>query len=89
MTQIPTLRTERLSLRAMVYKDWPAYAELMLSERARFMGGPFSKKVAWGMFCSDHAQWDFFGWGALMIEDRKTGDCLGQVGIKAGPLFPE
>ena len=41
------------------------------------------------MFCADHAQWDLFGAGALMLEDRNTGNCLGQVGINSGPLFPE
>lgn len=69
--------------------DWPAYLQLMTSERAHFMGGPFSDAVAWGMFCSDHAQWDLFGCGALMIDDLATGACIGQVGINAAPLFPE
>ena len=41
------------------------------------------------MFCADHAQWDLFGAGALMLEDRDTRACLGQVGINSGPLFPE
>lgn len=86
---IPTLTTERLCLRPMQMQDWPAYLALMASERARYMGGPFDTAAAWGMFCQDHAQWDLFGTGALMIEDRATGACLGQVGINAGPLFPE
>lgn len=29
------------------------------------------------------------GHGALMMEDRDSGQCLGQVGINHGPLFPE
>ena len=62
---------------------------MMSSDRARFMGGPFAPRAAWGMFCADHAQWDFFDCGALMIEDRATCACLGQVGINAGPFFPE
>ncbi len=89
MQPIPTLTTSRLTLRPMRFDDWPAYRQLMASERAQFMGGPFSDAVAWGMFCSDHAQWDLFGCGALMIEDQASGACVGQVGINAGPLFPE
>lgn len=73
----------------MRFDDWPAYRLLMASERAQFMGGPFSEAAAWGMFCSDHAQWDLFGCGALMIDETLTGACVGQVGINAGPLFPE
>jgi RimJ/RimL family protein N-acetyltransferase len=69
--------------------DWEAYSLLMLSDRSRYMGGPFSVKQAWGMFCSDHAQWDLCGCGALMIEEQNTSACLGQVGINYGPLFPE
>lgn len=89
MQPIPTLTTARLTLRPMRFDDWPAYRQLMASERAQFMGGPFSDAAAWGMFCSDHAQWDLFGCGALMIEDQASGACVGQVGINAGPLFPE
>jgi RimJ/RimL family protein N-acetyltransferase len=89
MTDVPTLRTPRLILRPMRASDWEAYFQMMASDRARFMGGPLALRDAWGMFCADHAQWDFFGCGALMIEDAAGGACLGQVGINAGPLFPE
>lgn len=89
MANIPTLLTPRLTLRPMKAEDWDAYSELMFSERSRYMGGPFSLRTAWGMFCNDCAQWDFYGCGALMLESRETGRCVGQVGINYGPLFPE
>lgn len=89
MTEFPTIITLRLLLRPMTIDDWRPYSALMLSDRAKYMGGPFATAVAWGMFCADHAQWDLFGYGALMMEHRETGACLGQVGINAGPLFPE
>lgn len=87
--QIPTLTTRRLTLRAPVAEDFPAYARLMASPRARSMGGPFDLRAAWGVFCHDVAQWRLFGHGALMVELTLTGQCLGQVGINHGPLFPE
>ena len=86
---IPTLQTERLILRAPTMEDWPAYATLMASARARYMGGPFDTRAAWGMFTSDMAMWPLFGHGALMIELKSSHDCVGQVGINHGPLFPE
>ena len=87
---IPTLNTARLTLRPLKAKDWDAYYHFMSSDSARYyMGGPLSMSAAWGMFCADHAQWDLFGFGALMIDDSTTGKCLGQVGINYGPLFPE
>lgn len=89
MTVIPTIETERLFLRPPRMEDWPDYAALMRTERAAYMGGPHSTNAAWGMFCHDVALWTLMGHGALMMEDRKTGLCLGQVGINHGPLFPE
>ena len=89
MTTIPTITTSRLSLRPIAIEDWDAYNDFMASRRSHFMGGPFSTNAAWGMFCSDHVQWAFYDCGALMIEDRQDGTCLGQIGINFGPLFPE
>jgi len=85
----PVLDTPRLRLRAMTPADWPAYAALMASPRARFMGGPFDTRKAWGVFCHDAAGWTLFGMGALMADRRDTGATVGQVGISNGPLFPE
>ena len=89
MPSIPTIGTHRLVLRPPKIEDWPAYENLMRSDRAAYMGGPFATDFAWGMFCNDVAQWQLFGHGALMMECRMTGACLGQVGINHGPLFPE
>ncbi|WP_240230808.1 GNAT family N-acetyltransferase [Devosia lacusdianchii] len=89
MTDIPTLTTERLILRPPVFADFPAYEALMASPRATYMGGPYDTFRAWGLFCHDIACWQLFGHGALMIELQSTGECIGQVGINHGPLFPE
>ena len=89
MATIPTLETERLILRPPVIADFEAYAELMASSRATYMGGPFDTRAAWGLFCHDIACWELFGHGALMLERKADGVCVGQVGINHGPLFPE
>jgi len=86
---IPTLTTERLFLRPPVVGDFPAYALLLSSPRANYMGGPYAQRAAWGLFCHDVACWELFGHGGLMIDLRTTGECVGQVGINHGPLFPE
>jgi RimJ/RimL family protein N-acetyltransferase len=86
---IPTLETMRLYLRPPRNEDWPEYAKFMQSERSVFMGGPYSIRVAWGIFCHNVALWELKGHGALMMEDRSSGLCLGSVGINSGPLFPE
>ncbi len=89
MFEIPRLETDRLILRAPNMLDWPDYLSLMRSDRARFMGGPFSLHGAWGLFCHDLVQWSLFGHGALMIDEKSSRKCVGQVGINSGPLFPE
>jgi RimJ/RimL family protein N-acetyltransferase len=89
MNSIPTIRTGRLVLRAPVAADFDAYCALMMSDRARYMGGPFDRKAAWSMFANDVAQWSLFGHGCLMIDLAGSGETVGQVGINHGPLFPE
>lgn len=86
---IPTLETPRLILRAMRQDDLKAYAALMASPRAIYMGGPYDELGAWRMFCQDIALWTICGHGGLMIDLKDTGTCVGQVGINHGPLFPE
>jgi len=89
MTGIPTLRTRRLVLRPMVETDFPAYRDMMASSRSAYMGGPLEPRFAWGMFCHDIACWTLYGHGGLMIDSAATAECVGQVGINHGPLFPE
>lgn len=85
----PILRTGRLTLRPMREADYPAYRAMMMSERARYVGGPHDETTAWLCFCHDVACWTLFGHGALMIEVTATGETVGQVGVNGGPLFPE
>lgn len=87
--RIPTLTTGRLTLRAPVMDDFPAYARLMASPRAAGMGGPFDRRGAWGLFCHGLALWQLFGHGALVIGLGATGEGVGVVEINHGPLFPE
>ncbi|MFN3721469.1 MAG: GNAT family N-acetyltransferase [Paracoccaceae bacterium] len=85
----PVLHTQRLTLRAPVMADFPAYAAFWESERTTYMGGPRDAAGAWFWFCHDVAQWALLGHGALMMDHRETGATVGQVGINAGPAFPE
>ncbi len=89
MLDVPQLETDRLRLRQPSMEDWPVFAELMLSQRAVYMGGPFTIDRAWGIFCHGIALWQLMGYGSLSIEHRETGQCLGQIEINHGPLFPE
>ena len=89
MTLAPVLRTERLLLRMPMLEDWPPFAEILVSERAKFMGGPYTQEAAWGVFCHGIALWSLYGMGNLSIVEVETGACVGQVEINQGPRFPE
>lgn len=86
---IPTIITERLILRPPVHADLLPMQEMLASDRARFMGGPYDSKGAWRLFCQDIALWQIYDHGALMIDLRSNGACVGEVGINHGPFYPE
>jgi RimJ/RimL family protein N-acetyltransferase len=86
---IPTLTTERLILRTPIEDDFLAYAQLPASPRSRGMDGPYGARAASGFFCHEVAGRTLHGHGALMIDLRATGGCVGLVGISHGPLYPK
>ncbi|MBL3565882.1 N-acetyltransferase, partial [Rhodovulum sulfidophilum] len=52
MTAAPIIDTARLRLRPHRVEDFGPYAALFASERARFMGGPLSRRQAWQVFAA-------------------------------------
>ena len=84
----PTLQTRRLTLSPLRMADFADYSAFLASDRSSGMGGPMGRDKAWAYFCHDTALWALFGHGALMI-DTAPDATVGQVGVNAGPLFPE
>ena len=82
---IPTLQTERLTLRPPRPSDFEAFAVFYASERSGFVGGPLSRTKAWGHFCGLPGHWVLLGYGRWVAADRDTDEPLGAV----GPVFPE
>ncbi len=82
---IPTLTTGRLTLRAPRMADFETYAAFRGSERARFVGGPDPRPVAFTQFSALVGHWAMRGYGRWMVADRTTDEPLGIV----GPFFPE
>jgi len=89
MSIAPIIKTDRLLLREPVLADWPGFADLMRSDRATPMGGPYLTEHAWGDFCHGIASWRLFGVGNLSIELRETTHCIGRIEINQGPRYPE
>ncbi|MEL6588180.1 MAG: GNAT family N-acetyltransferase [Pseudomonadota bacterium] len=84
---IPELRTDRLILRAPAMADFDAYAAMMASDRAAYMG-QLSRRHAWYSFTNDVATWLLHGWGIWSV-DLRQGTHIGQVGAQLPDPFPE
>ncbi|EBA12345.1 GNAT family N-acetyltransferase [Roseobacter sp. CCS2] len=84
---IPTLQTERLSLRPYQRSDFDTYAAFMASDRAVHMDGPLDRDTAWTWFTNDVATWALYGFGTLAVE--MDGKLAGGVGLVHPPHYPE
>jgi RimJ/RimL family protein N-acetyltransferase len=89
MTTIPTLTTQRLTLRAPRLTDFDAYAGFRASDRAHFVGGPNTDIQAWGQFIGLAGQWTIRGYGRWIVADRETDAPLGVVGLLYPIGWPE
>ncbi|WP_172961035.1 GNAT family N-acetyltransferase [Oceaniglobus roseus] len=86
---IPTLTTERLTLRAPVPADLPVFTEFRMSERSRTVGGPFTEDQAFHQFCGIFGHWNVRGYGRWIVADGETDAPLGIVGPFHPPNWPE
>ncbi|MEL7013627.1 MAG: GNAT family N-acetyltransferase [Pseudomonadota bacterium] len=85
---IPTLTTERLTLRAPRVDEFEAYAALFTSPRARFMG-EFDRAGAWKEFASEMGLWLLYGFGPFHMERRDDGALVGAVALLKHDFYPE
>jgi RimJ/RimL family protein N-acetyltransferase len=81
--QAPTLKTERLILRAASLEDWEAYATAWADPQlTTFIGGqPRTRNESWGKFSAAAGLWALLGYGYWSIIDRATGIFLGTGGL--------
>lgn len=80
---IPTITTERLILRPHRLEDLAVCTRLWADpEVVRFIGGvPFSREQCWQRMLRYKGTWHFFGFGFWLIEERNTGDFIGEAGF--------
>ena len=83
--QIPTLTTDRLTLRAPGVQDLPAYRAFNQSERSRWAGGPRDRGETFRHYALQIGHWAFRGFGNFaVVKQGETTAC----GL-AGPWFPD
>jgi RimJ/RimL family protein N-acetyltransferase len=86
---IPTLQTDRLTLRAPKLADFEHWAAFFASPRSVHERGMMDREAAWRVWAADVALWMLRGYGAFGCDDRATGAYVGEVGIYRPEGFPE
>ena len=89
MTQIPTLTTARLTLRAPRSEDFDVFAEFFASDRARYVGGPATTEQSWRMLACELGHWPLRGYGRWAVEETATGAFAGIIGPWCPLGWPE
>lgn len=77
---IPTLKTDRLTLRAPKFDDFEHWAAILMSERGgKYVGGPFDRQGAWDDLCRETASWVLRGYGWWSVEAENA--FVGMLGL--------
>lgn len=86
----PVLTTERLIMRGIDMRDWPAYRDLMTSERSTHLGGPKPEAQVYRDFAFEIAMWDLRGFGFWAVCEKENEDeSLGIIGLWQPLDWPE
>lgn len=84
MTDPPRMETSRLRLRGHVLADFAASAA-MWSDPAvtRYIadGKPSATEESWSRFLKFRGHWHLLGFGYWVVEDKRTGAFIGEVGL--------
>lgn len=87
--EIPTITTDRLTLRAPTKADFAPYAEIFASDRSIYMDGPLDRDAAWRGFAADIVGWLVQGFGYWTVTENLTDNFVGFVGLAKPPVYPE
>ena len=77
---IPTLHTERLTLRPLALSDFETLAAFYESDRSRYVGGPKRPDETWRTLASEIGHWTLRGYGRFGVDETATGKFVGMVG---------
>jgi RimJ/RimL family protein N-acetyltransferase len=81
---VPVLHTERLVLRAFTQDDFEPFTHIVSDpEVVRYLdnGAPISREECWRGMALFIGHWYLRGYGWWAVEDRRTGDFLGRIGL--------
>jgi RimJ/RimL family protein N-acetyltransferase len=77
---VPYLQTERLTLREYRREDFDVFADQFANPESSSHFDPVDRQTAWRIFSSHAGLWLINGAGWWAVEDRQTGQLVGNVG---------
>lgn len=89
MTQVPTIETQRLVMRAPALKDFDALCAFYASARADFVGGQMEPDKVWRHLAVEIGHWQMLGYGRWTLEEKETGKPAGIIGLWNPEGWPE
>ncbi|MEQ6247726.1 GNAT family N-acetyltransferase [Sulfitobacter sp. HNIBRBA3233] len=83
---IPTINTQRLTLRAMRAEDFPRFAQIWAKPEvtAHISGKPWPKTRSWDAFLRNAGHWQIAGFGQWAIQLHGQPEMAGQTGFFFG-----
>ena len=84
-----TLHTEQLMLVPIRRCDYVSNRALIMSDRARYIGGPFEEGRAWWTFTTMNGHWNLRGFGLFSVIMRANDQLMGFIGNWWPVDFPE
>jgi RimJ/RimL family protein N-acetyltransferase len=79
-TSVPHLQTERFTLREYRRADFDLFADHLANPESSAHLGTADRQTAWRIFTSHAGLWLVDGAGWWAIEDKQTGQLVGNVG---------
>lgn len=79
-TSVPHLQTERLTLREYRREDFDVFADHLMNSESSAHLPPSDRQTAWRIFSSHAGLWLIHGAGWWTVENRQTGQLVGNVG---------
>jgi RimJ/RimL family protein N-acetyltransferase len=81
--EVPTIETERLRMRAYRLDDFKDCAAMWADPAVvGYVGGkPFSKEEVWAKMLRYVGHWSLMGFGYWAIEEKASGDHVGEIGF--------
>jgi RimJ/RimL family protein N-acetyltransferase len=86
---IPTLETDRLTLRAPDIADFDDFCAFYATDHAKFVGGPLTRELTWRVLAQEVGHWHLRGFGRWSVIEKATGQWVGIVGLWHPEGFPE